>query len=304
MDFHRKYHKGEIQAQKLAGERKQADFNGQVISNSIIEGALTFISDQEYIVASASDNSSNIWTSVLSGDKGFIVARTPRLLVINQKKLDFVKHNPVIKQLNKGSSIGLLAIELASRRRIRINGKITSITNEEIEIKVKQAYPNCMKYIQRRHIINRELWNQLDNQESGGEKIGETEKKLILSADTFFIGSAHPNGNLDASHRGGNPGFIELINNDIIRIPDYKGNSMFNTFGNLLLNNRAGIVFWDFEHNQLLHLAGRAQITWDSSDKSISNTGRFWEFTIEQWNQMPIGRNFTWEFLDYSPHNN
>ena len=303
MEFHRKYHKGEIQAQNFAGERKEADFNGKVISNSIIEGALSFISEQEYVIASVSDSHSNIWTSVLSGEQGFIYAKNPRLLVIRKEQLDFVEQNPVLKHMQKRTSIGLLIIELASRRRFRINGKILNITDQEIHIKVQQAYPNCMKYIQRRHIVNREQRHKPNMDVSFSEKISESQKELILSADTFFIGSGHPNGNLDVSHRGGTPGFIKLIDDKIIRIPDFKGNSMFNTFGNLLLNNRAGIVFWDFKNNQLLHLIGTAQITWDDKDKNISDTGRYWEFKIEQWHQVALGRIFTWEFLDFSPHN-
>lgn len=303
MKFLSKYHKGEKLAQELANERRQADFNGQAISNEIIEGALSFISEQEYVVTGITDDDANVWVSVLSGDRGFMEAPDPKSIVIHRTKLDSSGYNPVLEHLKNGNKVGLLIIELASRRRLRVNGKISKFNDDRIEIKVEQAYPNCMKYIQRRHILNRESWPHSNKNMEVGYLLTEAQKNIISSADTFFIGSVHPNGNLDASHRGGNPGFAQLVDDKAIRIPDYKGNSMFNTFGNLLLNNNAGIVFWNFEDGKLLHLIGTAHIVWDDRDNTISDTGRYWEFNIQKWRQDVVGRNFSWEFLDYSPHN-
>lgn len=303
MKFLSQYHRGEKRAQELANERRQADFNGQAISSSIIEGALSFISEQEYIVASTTDDDTNVWVSVLSGDHGFIEALDPKTIIIHSTKLDSSEHNPVLKHIIKGKNIGLLIIELASRRRLRVNGKVSQVTDEKITIKVQQAYPNCMKYIQRRHIINRENWTHPNKDMNAGFLLNESQKNIISTADTFFIGSVNSNGDLDASHRGGNPGFVQFVDDQTFRVPDYKGNSMFNTFGNLLLNNHAGIVFWDFEFGKLLHIMGTAHIVWDDRNNTISDTGRYWEYRIKQWHEGILGRNFSWEFLDYSPHN-
>lgn len=298
-----KYHKGEKLAQELANEQRQADFNGQAISNAIIDGALSFISEQEYVVASITDNDANVWVSVLSGDRGFMEAQDAKFIVIHCAKLDIDEQNPALKHVKKGNNIGLLIIELASRRRLRVNGKVSKVTNDKITIKVQQAYPNCMKYIQRRHIINREKWTHPNKDMNVGFLLSESQKNIISTADTFFIGSVSPNGELDASHRGGNPGFVQFLDDQTFRVPDYKGNSMFNTFGNLLLNNHTGIVFWDFESGKLLHIMGTVHIVWDDRDNTISDTGRYWEYRIKQWHEGTLGRNFTWEFLDYSPHN-
>ena len=301
MKFLSQYHKGEKQAQELANERRQADFNGQAISNEIIEGALSFISEQEYVVTSITDDDANVWVSVLSGDRGFIEAPDPKSIVIHCTKLDSSEHNPVLEHIIKGKNIGLLIIELASRRRLRVNGKVSKVTNEKITFKVQQAYPNCMKYIQRRHIINREQWAHPNKNLNVGLSLNESQKKIVSSADTFFIGSINQNGELDASHRGGNPGFVQFVDDQTFRIPDYKGNSMFNTLGNLLQNNNAGIVFWDFETGKLLHILGTAQIVWDDRDINASDTGRYWEYKIIQWSEGILGRNFSWEFLRLLP---
>ena len=81
-------------------------------------------------------------------------------------------------------------------------------------------------------------------------------RNWITTADTFFIASSHPDGPVDASHRGGAPSFVE-IKDDRLVVPDYPGNSMFNTFGNLYLNPQAGITLINFETNQQLKLTGK-----------------------------------------------
>jgi predicted pyridoxine 5'-phosphate oxidase superfamily flavin-nucleotide-binding protein len=163
-----------------------------------------------------------------------------------------------------------------------------------------------MKYIQRRHIVNRQASNNSNlDRVRVGSTLDESQQEVIRRSDTFFIGSANPKGYLDASHRGGNPGFVELVDDKTIRIPDYKGNSMFNTFGNLMLNENAGVVFWDFEQGKILQMTGKVKIYWDNpgTEQVTTGTKRFWEFTLEKWVEQKIGRNFKWEFLDYSPHN-
>lgn len=301
-----KYHKGELLAQELAGETRQAEFNGQAISNSIIEGALHFITEQEYVIVSIVDNQNNIWTSVLSGERGFMNAPDPKTILINKAVTDITEEDIFWKTLKKSNKIGMLIIELASRRRIRINGVVSHLDQNIVRIKVQEAYPNCMKYIQRRHIVDRKSWSN-DNIEDStyGITLNSYQKELITSSDTFFIGSADTKGNLDVSHRGGNPGFVELVGDNTIRIPDYKGNSMFNTFGNFMLNDHAAAVFWDFKHGKLLQMIGTANIHWDnpSTEKQTAGTGRYWEFKLTKWMEQKIGRDFTWEFLDYSPHN-
>ena len=306
MKFFNKYHKGERQVQEFVGETRQAEFNGQAISNSIIEGALKFISEQEYVVVSTTNDQKNVWTSILSGDRGFMTAPNPKTILIEKDKSDIDNNDYFWRTIQKNKKIGMLIIELASRRRIRVNGTISKLDSRYVKINVNEAYPNCMKYIQRRHIVNRQKWNETINTEiSKGIALNQLQQELIKKSDTFFIGTANPKGHLDTSHRGGQPGFVDLIDDKTIRVPDYKGNSMFNTFGNLMLNDHAGVVFWDFDNGKVLQMTGKAKIHWDNpgTEKVTTGTGRFWEFTLEKWKEQKLGRELTWEFLDYSPHN-
>ena len=306
MKLFSKYHSGERLAQEYAGETTQAEFNGQAIEKFIIDGAIKFISEQEYAIVSITDDADNVWVSVLSGDRGFLNPKDPKSVVIDTNAVDIDENDIFWTIVEKNKKVGMLIIEMASRRRLRINGTVSYVDNNSVRIKVQESYPNCMKYIQRRQVVERANWNiDSHNKSVNGNALSKEHKVLIRNADTFFIGTANPKGNLDVSHRGGNPGFVEIVDEKTLRIPDYNGNSMFNTFGNLLVNDHAGVVFWDFDHGVVLQMIGTARIHWNQfqNSQNDSETGRFWEFEIKQWNEKKVGRNFSWEFLDYSLHN-
>lgn len=133
----------------------------------------------------------------------------------------------------------------------------------------------------------------------------EDQQGLIRPADTFFVASANPGHGVDASHRGGNPGFVNIIDEGHIRIPDYVGNSMFNTLGNFAAYPRAGLVFVNFENNRVLQLTGRVEVLWDQEDPSdeTGSTRRYWDLTVEHWVETPLPRQLHWELLDHSLHN-
>ena len=161
-----------------------------------------------------------------------------------------------------------------------------------------------MKYIQRRQITQRND-SELVYHTQTGQSLSESQIEIVSKADTFFIGTNNPKGDMDVSHRGGLPGFIEIVNEATLKVPDYQGNSMFNTFGNIMIDNRAGLVFWDFDNSLLLQITGVAVIEWN--DKDINNktngTGRFWNFHVKEWVQYKLKRHFVWELLDYSKYN-
>lgn len=122
------------------------------------------------------------------------------------------------------------AIELSTRRRLRINGKVKLISDNQLIIEFTESYSNCPKYIQKRTVeITAHDHGRIDRIE--GDLI-DPLKEILKEADTFFVSSLNPDGDADASSRVGPKGFIEIVENNILRIPDYSGNSLCNTFGN------------------------------------------------------------------------
>jgi hypothetical protein len=95
------------------------------------------------------------------------------------------------------------------------------------------------------------------------------------------------------------------LNENTLRIPDYAGNSMFNTLGNLAVNSAAGVVVPDFEHGRVLQLTGKAEALFNRDDPvdTTGGTRRFLVFHIEEWIEFGMPLGVTVEFMDYSPYN-
>jgi hypothetical protein len=130
-----------------------------------------------------------------------------------------------------------------------------------ILLHVEQVYSNCPKYIQLRE-TDREATATHPRLVGRSTTLLPEQREWIRRADTFFIATLVPGEGADASHRGGMPGFVQIENQELVW-PDYPGNAMFNTLGNIARYPRAGILVPDFETGSSLQLTGRATI--DSS---------------------------------------
>ena len=245
------YHDGELQVQERVGVLHEGAQNARVIQDSIIKGALRFIGQLPMAVFGSLDQDKNVWASVFLGKPGFMQAEDERQVNFDLTTLAQNPHDPFWKNIQANPQVGMLAIELASRRRLRINGTITRESDALLQLQVKESYPNCPKYIQRRQVStplhDADMAPHISAQ---GDVLGSEERAIIAKADTFFVASVHPERGVDASHRGGNPGFVTLVDDRTLRIPDYPGNSMFNTLGNFTANPRAGLIFLDFRSEE------------------------------------------------------
>ena len=299
------YHEGELAMQQRVDETEMAGINSAAIDATILAGALRFIAQQPMVVIGSMDTQGRVWASTLFGNPGFIRALDNQTLELDLSQPRSAEDDPLWANLLDNPNIGLLVIELGSRRRIRINGVAKRISAERILIDVERAYPNCPKYIQSRD------WKTLESDKQNqaipgthGKELNQTQQSLIATADTLFVASAHPEHGVDASHRGGHPGFVHIINDQQLRIPDFAGNSMFNTLGNFTSYPYAGLLFIDFEHGRLLQLTGQAEILLDMDDpqKETGGTRRYWQFDITSWQESTLPYRFGWELLDESPH--
>ena len=310
MKIQEPFHKGEVEVQHRLGLRTEAKQNSGVITDSIVKGALRFIEQQRMAVMGSIDQDENIWASVLTGEAGVMQATTEQLITFDLSKMSVNEHDPFWKNIESHPQVGMLLIELATRRRLRVNGRIRRSGEQQLALEVVESYPNCPKYIQRRQVTRNRAGNPVaKSQVLQGEALGDPQREIIKKADTFFVASAHPERGVDASHRGGNPGFTRIADDLTLRIPDYQGNCFFNTLGNFVMNPRAGLVFVDFENGTTLQLSGRAEILWDADDPQyetgdeVSGTQRFWELHMDRWLEIENAHELEWSFLDYSPYN-
>ncbi len=92
------------------------------------------------------------------------------------------------------------------------------------------------------------------------ETIGESQKEFIEKADMFFLATCDHRGLPTCSYKGGDPGFVRVLDERWLAFPNYDGNGKFQSMGNLLKNPNVGMLFVDFEGQQRLRLQGIATI--------------------------------------------
>ncbi|MGE3525262.1 MAG: pyridoxamine 5'-phosphate oxidase family protein [Gemmatimonadales bacterium] len=305
MRIDRPYHEGERSVQERAGERAVADANGRVIDTTVPVPALGFVRQQPMAVLTSVDRQGRPWSSLLFGVPGFLQADSPERLTADLSRAWPHRDDPFWANIASDPRVGLLLIELATRRRLRVNGSARS-DRETLDLQVERAYPNCPKYIQRRHLSERPVVREeVLPDPIRGKTLTPDQRSMIAGADTLFVASLHPAHGADASHRGGKPGFAQVLDSTTLRIPDYPGNSMFNTLGNFTAHPRGGILVPDFEGRRTLQLVGEVEIRWDLGDPGgvTGGTGRFWDFAIHETLELPLPIRVTWELLDASPFN-
>ncbi|MBN6772232.1 pyridoxamine 5'-phosphate oxidase family protein [Pseudomonas granadensis] len=294
------WHAGEQQLQAHVGvaERMEA-FGRKVIRNWMPDQHREFYRQLPFMLLGAVDAQGRPWASVLEGEPGFADSPDP-------EHLHFTSHpaadDPA--QLRNGEPIGLLGIELHTRRRNRLNGHVANLTADGFELSVDQAFGNCPQYIQLRQFQRVPLSDPQTRPAQHLNSLDEAASALITSADTFFVASyvdVDGQRSVDVSHRGGQPGFVRIEGNRLT-IPDFAGNLHFNTLGNLLLNPKAGLLFIDFSTGDLLHLSGRTEILLeDPQIEAFQGAERLWTFEVEQVVRRPAALALRWRFDGMSP---
>ena len=302
------FHSGEREIQERLGVRERIEALGRrVIRDHMPDQHRDFYNQLPLLLTGTIDKAGRPWASVLFGRPGFIASPNPRTLMVAARP---VFGDPLNENLTPGADIGLLGIEFHNRRRNRMNARIASATPGAIEIRVKQSFGNCPQYIQTRDlellpVIGRVGAALPVNRMT---RLGDAERAIIERADNFYIASyfSEDRGNVthgaDVSHRGGKPGFVRTDDARTLTFPDFTGNFHFNTLGNILLNPRAGLLFIDFEHKDLLYLTGEATIIWDSDEKrAFTGAERLIRFTLTEGIRVEGAVPIHWRFLEYSP---
>ena len=302
---HNPFHEGEIQVQQSVGEHEIARLNGRAITARIPSAARRFLSQQRQCVIATAGANGALWATFLTGGPGFIQASEDLSTLELELSLGHrAADNTVGDGIPAvGDPVGLLFLDFATRRRLRVNGSIAHLGSTRMQVTVHEAFPNCPKYIQRREIHETSAALSVAAVESG-TNLTQAALDWIGRSDTAFVASAHPDGRLDASHRGGKPGFVRP-RRETLWIPDYPGNSLFNTFGNFALNPRAGLTFVDFEHARQLQLTGEVTLHFDVPEdiEQTGGTGRWWEFQPRLWIASPWNGPLGWKYVDASPFN-
>lgn len=278
------WHRGEVALQESVGlAARLAELGPRVIRDHLTEQHRNFYPLLPFIVLGTVDRAGRPWATLRAGKPGFLHAPDPRHLRIEAQR---APDDPAEDGLEDGAGVGLLGIELGTRRRNRLNGTLRRDGPAGFTVAVEQSFGNCPQYIRPRRETPAAQARPEDPAPVLSDRLDGRARTLVEGADTFFVASfveaEDGRRQVDVSHRGGPPGFVRVAADGSLTIPDYSGNRFFNTLGNLLVNPRAGLVFPDFTSGDLLQMTGRTEILLDPAAGWIEGAERLWRFTPER----------------------
>ncbi len=279
------FHRGEIAAQSRAG----FDTGIAPIRDFMPDQHRAFFALLPMLPLATLDDAGAPIATLLTGPPGFIASPDRTSLLVDALP---PADDPVAALLRPGAKLGMLGIDLTTRRRNRANGVLRGVQAGMLDIAVQESFGNCPQYIQLRQPVAL--------QARPGRLREGLDEGLLARADTLFVASSGgAAGGLDMSHRGGRPGFLRYENGRLL-VPDFPGNRFFNTLGNFLEDPRAAVLVPDFDTGTVLHLAGRVEVLWDAAGL-VERAERAWVLHVERaWRReaaLPLG----WELVEYSP---
>jgi len=293
------WHAGEVAIQRSAGVAENMAARSRGIRDYLIDQHREFFPQLPFILVGAVDRDGDAWATILAGKPGFLQSPDPSRLRIAAIR---DSHDPADGGMNDGDAIGLLGIELHTRRRNRLNGRVRRDGKDTFDVAVDQSFGNCPQYIQLREFefVREPAMPAVEAPQMLGRLDGRA-RAMIAAADTFFVASYVDRDDagrqVDVSHRGGKPGFVRIGGDGVLTIPDFAGNLFFNTLGNLYANPKSGLLFADFETGDLLQLTGDAEIILESPEiAAFQGAERLWRFTPRRIVSRPGALPLRWKF--------
>ncbi|MGA0609332.1 pyridoxamine 5'-phosphate oxidase family protein [Caldimonas sp. KR1-144] len=301
------FHAGEQAAQRRTGVHERMQEIGQrVMRGAMPQQHRDFFPLLPFVVLGAADAAGQPSATLLAGAApGFVSSPSDTALRIQALP---PADDPLAPLLHEGAQVGLLGIELPTRRRNRANGVVRALGNGGWTLEVQQSFGNCPKYIQlRRPLALPDAGAAAPAAPRHATRLDEPMAAQLRAADTFFIATHAAgdgiNGGSDVSHRGGRAGFVQVSDDGAtLTWPDFIGNSFFNTLGNLMLQPRAGLVFPDFASGDLLHITGDAEIVWEGPQvQAFAGALRLVRLHLREALLRPSALPLRWQLQEESP---
>ncbi|MBL8706712.1 MAG: pyridoxamine 5'-phosphate oxidase family protein [Rhodospirillales bacterium] len=306
------FHDGERALQARLGLAERLEQTGsRMVRDFMPDQHRDFFAMLPFLIVGSLDTKGRPWASILAGQPGFVQSPDPQTLTVAARP-GF--GDPLAENLSTGVPLGLLGIQPETRRRNRMNGRAMLLGSAGFAVEVDQSFGNCPKYIQARSprfVAEPETMRQEKPVLAESALLSDRAQAMVEGTDTFFLASASANpaqgGNqgVDVSHRGGKPGFVRVTRENgraVLTVPDFSGNMLFNSFGNLQVNPRAGLLFADFATGDLLYLTGTAEVIWDGPEvAAFAGAERLMRFTLEEGRLVPGALPLRWSRPVYAP---
>ena len=277
------FHEGEQSLhKKLDIEERQHQLGLRMIRDHMPDQHREFFGTLESVHIGALDADGHPWAVIRTGVLGFVSSPDDKTLSIASTPL---QGEPADLNLSVGAKTSVVGIEFETQRRNRLNATIVAAQDGKLSLHVDQSYGNCPKYIQIRN--KTPAGPSTPQTPTETKTLSTADRHQITKSDTLLIASRaaqlgdDPRAGVDINHRGGMPGFVTVLDDQTIQFPDYKGNNFYNTFGNILTDNRVGLQFIDFETGTLLNIKGTAQLVEDMNNGELPLMGRGLRITVQ-----------------------
>ncbi|GAD95718.1 oxidoreductase [Paecilomyces variotii No. 5] len=282
-------------------------------------GAAYMVYQSPLIALGALDDQKRPWTTIWGGEPGFAGPTGKSMIGIDS--LVDTKHDPVLQALlrdekaveyeKKGPVMAGLSIDLESRTRVKLHGRIkagvvdSKEARAQLLMKIDASLPNCPKYLNEKYIVPATPTPKLI---SDSPRLSPEAVALLGKADLFFISSSYRNKNMDTNHRGGPKGFVRMISNNstgaVIVYPEYSGNRLYQTLGNLQETPLVGLAVPDFDTGDVLHLTGKTNVLiGEEADRVLPRCKLAVQITVSSARFVRTGLSFKAIAGEESPYN-
>ncbi|MEP5758238.1 MAG: pyridoxamine 5'-phosphate oxidase family protein [Litoreibacter sp.] len=299
------FHAGERSLhEKLDISERQHQLGLRMVRDHMPDQHREFFASLSSVHIGALDSSGHPWAVMRVGSAGFMASADEKTLSISSSPL---LGEPADLDFSVGAKVSVVGIEFETQRRNRLNATIAALEGDTLALHVDQSYGNCPKYIQIRSKASATATQP--SQIEASTILSEADKAQITRADTLLIASRaaqlgdDPRAGVDINHRGGMPGFVTVLDDNTIQFPDYKGNSFYNTFGNIVTDNRVGLQFVDFETGTLINLKGTASLIEDINNGELPLMGRGLRIHVDIITRAEGGLPYRYKFEQYSDRN-
>ncbi|MEM7337130.1 MAG: pyridoxamine 5'-phosphate oxidase family protein [Actinomycetota bacterium] len=300
MARYRNFHEGEARLQSESGV-DTALFDQMVeepFRPALSPTEARFVAARTFSVAATIDGDGRSWASPLFGaPNALFTVTSPTSVRIAPEP---TSGDPLFDAVSASGELGVLYFDPSRRRRAKSLGRATvGSTPGTLDYETHRNFGLCTKYIARRaHTPGEDASEGGDDNRARARvdhRLDAADRRQLSETDTLFLASFHSEHGADPTHRGGPPGFVKVVDDATIRIPDYLGNGMFQTLGNLLLNPRIGLLSVDFGSGRALQITGRGAI--GPGSPHDLDAERTLEITIEEV-RTTWPRHGQWTFLE------
>jgi ferredoxin-NADP reductase len=323
------WHEGEAKMHKLTNVERQDNPTTPFLK----PGAPQMLQGAPLLALGTIDEQGRPWTTVWGGEAPLAQVVAESVVGIRtmvDKKTDPVidilfsgkDDGEVVKEQGAGRMISALTVNLETRKRVKLYGRMIAgaldrigpqndqeavipVGQVQLVVKIEQSLNNCPKYLncKRIHPVLPEPKLISDSLTLPQQALG-----LIGRADTIFVSSCNHDNDMDSNIRGGPPGFVRVQSNDdsgtVLVWPEYSGNNLYQTLGNLQSSPKAGLVFPDFETGDVLYVTGDTEVLIGKQASAILPHSKLAvQLSLTGARFVQKGLPFRGELLERSPYN-